>query len=157
MKRLWVWLGNFVYPSVMYRFVRKSKYKYKEGRISVLVKQRVYRRGRYIKREYWYGTVHVTLRVLGVRLLYRPLDDSNEPVVGKMLSATEEYSLRRDADYVCLLRHLLFMQETCDLTEVESVCLHRFKMIVMLMWPPCSNLDIKVCRDEFESTCDRIS
>ena len=156
MKRLWVWLGKFVYPSVKYHFVRKSTYKHKEGRISVLVKQRVYKRGRYLRKEYWYGTIHVTLRVLGIRLLYR-LSDSEEPIVGRRLSAKEEYSLRRDNDYVCLLRHILFMQETCDLTDVEKEYLHGFKATVMLMWPPRSNLDIQVCKNAFESTSDRVS
>ena len=154
MKRFWTWLGDFFHFSPgHYRFLRQRSYKYKEGRVAVFVTQRVYRRWRYCRRRDWYGAAHIKIRVVGVRLVYHGLDNE-EPILGKILAATEEYTLRRDADYIYLLRHLLFMREACNLTEAEHSFVHNFKTIVMRLWPPRSGLDIRVCNDAFKDLGD---
>jgi len=156
MKRLWMWIKGLFPSSTGYRFLRHSVKSYKKERIAIRIEQRIYRRWRCLRREYWHGTVHVTMRVVGVRLVYR-LDVMDKPFLGMVLEATEEYSLRRDADYVCLLRHLLFMQDACDLSEEEKEFLSNFKLFVMAMWPPRSNLDIRDCIYGAENACNRLS
>jgi len=155
MKRLWVWMKGLFPFSTGYRFLRKTVKSYKKERVAIRIEQRVYRRRRLLRHDYWHGTVHIVMRVVGVRLVYR-LDVTDEPFLGMVLSATEEYSLRRDADYVCLLRHLLFMQDACDLSEAEKEFLRNFKVLVMAMWPPRSNLDIRDCIYGAENACNRL-
>tara|TARA_B100000745_G_scaffold249676_2_gene171750 strand:+ start:11250 stop:11735 length:486 start_codon:yes stop_codon:yes gene_type:complete len=157
MKRFWMWLGNlFSFLPGKYRFLRQETCTYKEGRVVVFVSQRVYRRWRRCRREYWYGAVRVELRMVGVRLVYRSIDHDDE-ILGKVLAAKEEYTLRRDADYVYLLRHLLFMREACNLTESEGTFVKTLKSVIMLLWPPRSSLDIRVCDDAFENLSNGLS
>ena len=157
MKRFWIWLGDFFCSSSSrYRFLQQRSYEYKEGRIAVFVAQRTYRRWRYWRREYWYGAVHVKIRVVGIRLIYRSLEHDEE-ILGKVLAASEEYTLRRDADYVYLLRHLLFMNEACNLTEAERTFASNLKTVIMLLWPPRSSLDIRVSNDAFKNLSNRLS
>jgi len=157
MKRFWTWLGDFFHFSPSkYRFLRQRAYKYKEGRVAVFVTQRVYRRWRRWRRENWYGAVHIKIRMVGVRLVYQGLDHE-EPILGRILAAAEEYTLRRDADYVYLLRHLLFMQEACNLTGEERTFVSNLKTVVMKLWPPRSSVDIRVCNDAFKNTSDWVS
>ena len=156
MKRLWVWMKGLFSFSTGYRFLRQTVKSYKKERVAIRIEQRVYRRRRLLRHDYWYGTVHIVMRVVGIRLVFR-LDIAEEPLLGRVLEATEEYSLRRDADYVCLLRHLLFMQDVCDLSEAEKEFLRNFKVLVMAMWPPRSNLDIRDCIHDTENACDGLS
>jgi hypothetical protein len=95
------------------------------------------------------------MQVMGVRLIYRI--PGNGEVLGKALFASENYALRRDADYVFLLRHLLFLLDTCNLTVEEQMFLKSVKEVFMEMWPPCSNLDINVCVYDTKNNSDRIS
>lgn len=155
MKRLWVWIKDFCTRATVYRFLRTSAKRYKSGRIAISVSQQVYRRRQFFKKEYWHGVVHVSIQVVGVRLVFR-LEDVGS-VKGKVLYATEEYALRRDGDYVHLLRHLLFMRDMCDLTDLEKELLLDFKEKVMKMWPPRSNLDIQVCIHATQDYRDRLS
>ena len=155
LKRLWIWIKDFFSPADVYRFFRKSSKRYRAGRIAISARQQVYRRRHLFRKEYWYGVVHVSIRVVGVRLVFQ-IEDVGE-VTGKVLYATEEYPLRRDADYVHLLRHLVFMRDMCDLTDIEKELLLDFKEKVMTMWPPSSNLDIQVCIHGTQDHCDGIS
>ena len=157
MRRFWTWLRDFFCsPSGRYRFLQRRSYEYKEGRIAVFVDQSTYRRWRYWRKEDWYGAVHVKIRVVGIRLVYRSAEHDEE-ILGKVLAAAEEYTLRRDADYVYLLRHLLFMKEACNLTKSEQLFVTNLKTIIMLLWPPRSSLDIRVCNDAFENLSDGLS
>ena len=155
LKRLWMWIKDFCTPATVYRFSRINRKRYKSGRIAISVLQKVYRRRQFFKKEYWYGVVHVSIQVVGVRLVFH-LEGAGS-VKGKVLYATEEYALRRDGDYVHLLRHLLFMRDMCDLTELEKELLLDFKDKVTTMWPPRSNLDIQVCIHGTQNHRDGIS
>jgi len=154
-KRLWDWIKGLLSSNSPFVFHKESFREYKEGRIATEVTQRVYRRRRYLRRVYWYGTVHVKMQVVGVRLIYRI--PGNGAVLGKAIYASEHYALRRDVDYVFLLRHLLFLLDTCNLTVEEQVFLESVKEVFMEMWPPCSNLDINGCVYDTKNNCDRIS
>jgi hypothetical protein len=155
MKRLWSWVKGFFSADSPFVFHRENLREYGGGRLVAEVTQRVYRRRRYLRRVYWYGTVHVRMRVFGVRLIYRA--PGNGSVLGKVIYASENYALRRDVDYVFLLRHLLFLLETCNLSVEEQLFLSSLKEVFMEMWPPRSNLDIQVCVYDTKNGCNRIS
>ena len=155
LQRFWIWVKDFCTPANVYRFFRTSAKRYRSGRIAISVRQQVYRRRQFFKKEYWHGVVHVSIQVVGVRLVFK-LEDAGS-VKGKVLYATEEYALRRNGDYVHLLRHLAFMRDMCDLTELEEELLLDFKEKVMTMWPPRSNLDIQVCIHGTQNHRDGIS
>lgn len=154
MKRLWSWFKSFFSADSPFVFHKENLREYREGRLVAEVTQRVYRRRRYLRRVYWHGAVHVQMWVAGVRLIYRV--PGNDAVLGKMFYASENYALRRDADYVFLLRHLLFLIDTCNLTVEEQLFLSSLKEVFMEMWPPRSNLDIQVCVYDTKNDCNRI-
>lgn len=155
MKRLWDWMRSFFSSDSPFVFYKENRREYREGRIGADVTQSVYRRRRYLRREYWHGTVHVKMQLMGIRLVYRMQGEG--AVLGKVLYATENYVLRRDVDYVFLLRHLLFIAETCNLTQEEEQFLSGLKEVFMEMWPPQSNLDIQVCLYDTKNGCNRVS
>jgi len=155
MKRLWKWVRSFFSSDSPFVFYKQNLKKYGEGRLAVQITQRIYRRRCYLRRIYWYGTIHVKMRVVGVRLIHHV--PGYGEVLGKVLYATEDYVLRRDMDYIFLLHHLLFLRDTCNLTNGEQLFLLRLKEVFMELWPPHSNVNIQVCVYDTQNGCDGIS
>lgn len=141
MKRFWKrFVDSLPYRDDAYLLYASNDLRWSSGRLSVRASQAVYRKRNWFKRFYWYGTVEISVQVVGlsVQLPYNK-DPSHKK---KVLYTYENHLLRRDSDFVFLLRDLSFVGEHCDVSKAEDNVIFEVQEFVLAALPAEHQFDI---------------
>ena len=141
MKRFWTWLiGSLPYPDSAYYPWKTNERKWSSARVTIRASQAVYRKRRWFLRSYWYGTIEIAVQVVGLRI-HLPFKKGS-PHAGKVLYTYEKHLLRRDSDFVFLLRDLSFIEQHCDVNKQEEDMLYEVQEFVLAALPAEHQFDI---------------
>ncbi len=141
MKRFLSWLMDLLpYKDDAFVAYTSNQQRWSSGRLSISASQAVYRKRLWFKRLYWYGTVEVSVQVTGLRVILPFKKNSNHK--GKVLYTYEKHLLRRDSDFVFLLRDLSFVGEHCDVTEAEDNVIFEAQEFILAALPAEHQFDI---------------